>query len=143
MQVNLETIRKTKHNKYAGVIRIILGGLFVMTGMMKLFVPALAAAFAGQLKAAAIPFQAINMLSVPTIETLVGAAMIVGLMSRIGAFVIIGLMLVATYVHLIVDDPTLFPLQPDLPIIPLIVIVFSLYLLVVGGGAWSRDLKKS
>jgi uncharacterized membrane protein YphA (DoxX/SURF4 family) len=143
MRIDLKTISKTTHNKNAGVIRIILGGMFVMTGIMKLAVPSLRDAFAGQLHAASIPFQAFNMWSVPIVETLVGAVLVVGLMSRIGALVIIGLMAVATYVHVVVDDPTLFPLQPELPIIPLIVIVLSFYLLVVGGGAWSRDLKNS
>ena len=143
MRIDLKIISKTTQNKNAGVIRIILGGMFVMTGVMKLVVPLLRDAFAGQLQAASIPFRALNVLVVPIVETLVGVVLIVGLMSRIGALVIIGLMAVATYVHQVVDDPTLFPLQQELPIIPIIVIVLTLYLLVVGGGAWSRDLYNS
>jgi hypothetical protein len=50
-------------------------------------------------------------------------------------------MVVATYVHLVVDDPSLFPLQPREPFIPLIVIVCCAYLLWRGAGAWSLDLK--
>lgn len=57
------------------------------------------------------------------------------------ARIVIGLMLVATYVHLTVDDPSLFPLQPDEPIILLIVIGMASYVLWKGGGSWSRDLK--
>lgn len=114
-----------------------------MTGMMKLFVPSLSEAFAGQLLAAGIPFQTFNVWFVPIVETLVGVALVVGLMSRIGALVVIGLMLVATYVHQVVDDPSLFPLQPELPIIPVIVIGLSLYLLSAGGGEWSKDLRNS
>ena len=53
---------------------------------------------------------------------------------------VIGIMAVATYVHLVVDDPSLFPLQPSEPIIPSIVIAMCLYLLWRGGGSWSRDL---
>ena len=55
--------------------------------------------------------------------------------------VVMGVMLVATYVHLAVDDPSLFPLQPSEPIIPLVVIAMSVYVLLRGAGAWSLDLK--
>lgn len=143
MRINLKTITMTTPNRVAGVLRVALGGMFVMTGIMKLVVPSLGAAFAGQLQAANIPLQAFNIWLVPVIEALVGVVLIVGLMSRIGALVVIGLMVVATYVHLVVDDPTLFPLQPELPIIPIMVIAMSLYILATGGGAWSKDLRNS
>ncbi len=52
-----------------------------------------------------------------------------------------GIMAVATYVHVIVNDPSLFLLQPSEPIIPLLVITAGVYLLWQGGGAWSRDLR--
>jgi len=54
--------------------------------------------------------------------------------------VVIGIMTVATYVHVVVDDPSLFPLQPSEPIIPLAVIAMCVYLLWRGGGSWSKDL---
>jgi hypothetical protein len=50
-------------------------------------------------------------------------------------------MAVATYVHVVVDDPSLFPLQPTEPIIPAMVLLGSAYVLWRGGGSWSRDLK--
>ncbi len=50
-------------------------------------------------------------------------------------------MLVATYVHLVVDDSALFPLQPTEPIIPIGVIAICIYLLWRGAGSWSLDLK--
>ncbi len=70
-----------------------------------------------------------------------GAVLVVGLFVRPAALVVIGIMVVATYVHLVVDDPSLFPLQPSEPIIPLIVIVISVYVLWRGAGAWSLDLR--
>ena len=143
MKLDIDFIGRTSNNKYAGVIRILLGGLFVMTGIMKLVVPSLGLAFAGQLQAANVPFHAFNLWFVPSLEIVVGALLLVGLMSRLGALLVIGLMAVATYVHLLVDDPTLFPLQPELPTIPIVVIVLSVYLLKTGGGSWSWDLKKS
>ena len=143
MDFDLNTIGNTTHNRCAGIVRIFLGGMFVMTGVMKLVVPTLREAFSGQLQAAGIPFHGLNMMVVPLVEVLVGVLLLTGFLSRVGAFVVIGLMVVATYVHLVVDDPTLFPLQPELPIIPIGVILMCGYLLLVGGGAWSRDLKQS
>jgi len=50
-------------------------------------------------------------------------------------------MVVATYVHVVVDDPSLFPLQPSAPVIPLVIIAMCAYLLWRGAGAWSLDLR--
>ena len=57
------------------------------------------------------------------------------------ALVVFGMMLVAIYVHLVVDDHSLFPLQPSEPIIPLIVIAMGAYILWRGAGALSSDLR--
>ena len=62
-----------------------------------------------------------------------------GWFARPAAAMVILLMLVATYVHLVVDDPSLFPLQPTEPIIPLAVIALSTLILWRGAGAWSLD----
>ena len=60
--------------------------------------------------------------------------------TRLATVVVVGIMAVATYVHIVVDDPSLFPLQPSELIIPLVVIAMSAYLLWRGGGSWSKDL---
>jgi len=143
MDLDLKTISQTTNNKLAGVIRIMLGGMFLMTGLMKLLVPSLGIAFAGQLQAANIPFPEFNIWFVPIAEILLGAILTAGMISRLAALAGISLMTVALYVHLVVDDPTLFPLQPELPIIPIMVIVLSIYLIIEGGGAWSIDLKQT
>ncbi len=70
-----------------------------------------------------------------------GAVLAVGAFVRPVAVVVMGIMMVATYVHLVVDDPSLFPLQPSEPIIPLIVIAMSVYVLWRGAGARSLDLR--
>ena len=49
-------------------------------------------------------------------------------------------MVVAAYVHVVANDPALFPLQPVEPIGPIMLLVISLYLVWRGGGAWSVDL---
>ena len=66
--MTLLTIRSTRDDRVAAGIRIASGILFVMTGVMKLAVPTLGAAFAGQLAAANIPFQDLQRWVVPFIE---------------------------------------------------------------------------
>ena len=133
--------RSTRPDKKLAVVRILLGVLFLSTGLMKLFVPELRAAFSGQLTHAAIPAHALNMWFVPLAESLVGLVMVLGFHVRLASLLALVMMVVATYVHLVVHDPNLFPLQPEAPIIPLGVIVLSVYLLWGGAGAWSADLR--
>jgi len=122
-------LRKTTDDQVAAGIRWLLAVLFVMTGTMKLVVPRLADAWSGQLLASGLPLYELSRWSVPFVEILVGVVLGVGFFTRLAAVVVIGIMTVATYVHIVVDDPALFPLQPSEPIIPLAVIVMCVYLL--------------
>ena len=140
---SLQSIRRTRDDRVAAWIRIALGVLFVMTGVMKLVVPSLGAAFVGQLAGADIPLQELNRWLVPFIEVGVGGALLIGFYTRIATLIVFGIMIVGTYVHLVVDDPSLFPLQPEEPIIPVAVMILSIYLLLRGGGSGSSDLRAS
>ena len=139
--MNLDSIRRTSDNKVAATIRFLLALLFLMTGPMKLLVPSLAEAWSGQLLAANLPFYLLTLRTVPYLELALGVILALGIFVRPAVVVVIGIMLAGTYVHLVVDDPSLFPLQPNEPIIPLVVIAMSVYLLLRGAGAWSLDLK--
>ena len=139
----LQSARQTQNDRLAGGIRVALGVLFVMTGVMKLVVPSLGEAFAGQLAAGNIPFQELNRWVVPFIEIGVGGALLVGFHTRIATLLVYSIMIVGTYVHLVADDPALFPLQPEEPIIPIVVMILAVYLLLRGGGSGSSDLKAS
>lgn len=136
-----QKLRNTSDNRLAGIVRLLLAVLFLMTGAMKLAVPTLADAWSGQLLAASIPFYTISRWTVPFLEMSLGVALAVGVFVRPAVVAVMGIMVVATYVHAVVDDPALFPLQPSEPVIPLIVIVMGIYLLWRGGGAWSGDLR--
>jgi uncharacterized membrane protein YphA (DoxX/SURF4 family) len=114
-----------------------------MTGVMKVVVPSLGEAFAGQLAAGNIPFQELNRWMVPFIEIGVGGVLLVGFHTRIATLLVYSIMIVGTYVHLVADDPALFPLQPEEPIIPIVVMILAVYLLLRGGGSGSSDLKAS
>ena len=135
-----QRIRRTQPDGIARSIRVVLGILFVMTGAMKLLVPMLSVAWAGQLAAANIPLPELNRWVVPFIEMAVGVALLVGFYTRIATLLVLNIMAVATYVHLVVHDPALFPLQPAAPIIPAVVVILSVYVLVKGGGSGSLDL---
>ncbi len=134
-------VRDTSFDKLAGVVRLMLGVVFVMTGAMKLVVPMLADAWSGQLLAADLPFYTLTRWTVPFVELALGSVLLIGLFARLASVAVIGIMTVATYTHLVVNDPTLFPLQPSEPIIPIVVMVMSVLIVWRGAGAWSLDLK--
>ena len=136
-----QRVRRTQSDGVARGIRVALGALFVMTGAMKLVVPMLSVAWAGQLAAANIPLPEINRWVVPFVEIGVGVALLVGFYTRIATLLVLNIMVVATYVHLVVQDPALFPLQPAEPVIPAVVMILSVYLMVKGGGSGSLDLR--
>ena len=141
MEELLEKIRRTKDEKGVGVLRIMMGLIIMMSGWMKFLVPTLREAWSGQLLQANLPFYEVNFWVIPVVEIVVGLLLMVGFFSRLGALVVLGMMVVAAYVHLVVDDPSLFPLQPHQPIIPLMLIAIGAYVLWRGGGSWSRDLR--
>ena len=134
-------IRKTSDNKLLGVIRIVLGFMFIMTGVMKLFIPTLTEAWLGQLTQAGMPFVTLTFFFVPVIEIVLGLLLVKGFYTRFFIFIIFPIMFVAIYVHFAVDDPALFPLQPKAPIIPFLVLIMAGLLLWGGGGSWSADLR--
>lgn len=140
MSALIDRLQATSPSVAVGVVRILVGSVFLMTGVMKLAVPRLGEAFAGQLAQARLPLQALSFWLVPIVEILIGVFLILGLLSRLLGLVAIALMLVATYVHLVVDDPALFPLQPQKPVIPVVVMLLCGVLLRRGSGAWSLDL---
>jgi uncharacterized membrane protein YphA (DoxX/SURF4 family) len=115
--------------------------IFLMTGVMKLFIPLFTEAWLGQLVQAGIPFVTFNFFIIPILETLIGLLLLKGFYTRIFALIIFPIMIAAVYVHLAVNDPALFPLQPKLPIVPVVVMIMAIILLRAGGGSWSADLK--
>jgi uncharacterized membrane protein YphA (DoxX/SURF4 family) len=141
--VNTNALRAATDDKLAAGIRLMLALIFLMTGPMKLLVPQFAEAWSGQLLAAQIPFHEISRGTIPYLELLLGLILAIGLFVRPAVVVVIGIMMAATYVHFVVDDPALFPLQPKEPIIPIMVILMSILILWRGAGAWSMDWKAS
>ena len=125
--------------RIAAAVRVGLGFLFVMTGVMKLVVPVLREAFIGQLAASGLPLQQVSQWMVPLAELVVGVMLLLGLYTRLSLLAVLGLMSVATYVHIVAEDPALFPLQPSAPVIPLLVILLAAGLLLRAGVAGREE----
>jgi len=138
----LDQFRNTSNEKLAGVLRILLGSVFFMAGILKVVVPHLGAAFSGQLVAANIPFYELNFYAFPVVEMVLGITLLFGMHTRLSAAIAGLSMVVAAYVHVVANDPALFPLQPVEPIGPIMLLLMSLYLVWRGGGAWSIDLNE-
>ena len=95
MNDTLTKLRQTRASNSAAAIRILLGLLFLSTGVMKFAVPDLRAAFSGQLTAAGIPFHSLNMWVVPAAAIGVGVLFILGFLSRLASLSAIVMMTVA------------------------------------------------
>ena len=139
----MKNLRQTLPNKFTGLIRIMLGIIFLMTGTMKLAFTDFGAAWSIQLIEAEIPFYDLNYWFVPVFEIILGIFLLLGYYSRIGALMVLPVMLVAIYVHLTVSNPAAFPAQPQEPYIPIAIIMMTLVIMKLGGGSWSMDLKSS
>jgi len=137
----MKKLRQTSPNKWVGTIRTMLGIIFLMTGIMKLSFAEFGSAWSIQLIEAEIPFYALNYWFVPILEISLGIILLIGYYSRIGAVMIVPIMLVAIYVHITVSNPAAFPAQPQEPFIPIAVIIMAVIVLIKGGGNWSLDLK--
>ena len=123
-------------NAALGITRIFIGALILMTGIMKFTVPMLRTAWSGQLRLARLPFYKLTFWWFPVAELVVGTLLILGVWTRPAAAVVLLMMLGATYVHIVINDPSVFPLQPNAPIIPVVVIGLTIFVLVGGTGSW-------
>jgi len=138
----LDKLRKTSGDKVGGMLRIVTGLVFIMAGILKILVPSLGQAFSGQLVAAGIPLHGLVHYTFPIAEAVLGFLLLIGLHARVSATLAAASMIVATYVHIIIDDPSLFPLQPVEPIGPLVLLAMLIYTVIRGAGAWSIDLQE-
>ncbi|MEJ2196525.1 MAG: DoxX family protein [Ignavibacteriaceae bacterium] len=141
--MSINDIRQTIDNKLLGVIRIVTGLIFLITGFLQLFIPKFTEAWLGQLIHAGIPLVTLNFFFVPFVEIVLGLLLLKGLFTRFFSLLIFPIMFVAIYVHIFVKDASLFPLQPKLPILPIILLIKAIILLRYGAGSWSDDLRWS
>ncbi len=120
-----------------GTARVFIGALILMTGVMKITVPLLRNAWSRQLRQARLPFYNLTFWVTPVVELTVGTLLVFGVLTRPSAVVVFLMMLGAIYVHVVIDDPSVFPLQPNAPIVPVVVLLLTVFVLVGGTGNWS------
>ncbi len=137
----MKNIRYTTQNKFVGIIRIMLGIIFIITGVMKLTIAEYGAAWSIQLIEADIPLYTFNYWFVPIFEVLLGFFLLMGHYAKVSALLVLPVMLVAVYVHLTVTNLDAFPSQPLEPYMPIAVIMMALLIIIKGAGSWSMDLK--
>jgi len=137
----MRNLRNTIPNKLIGIMRIMLGIIFIMTGTMKLTLADISESWSIQLIEAEIPFYTLNFWFVPVFEIFLGIILLLGYYSRIGALMVLPIMFVAIYVHLTVINPAIFPAQLQEPYIPIAIIIMAVIIIWKGGGNWSMDLK--
>lgn len=138
----MKNIRQTSPNKFIGAIRIMLGVIFIMTGVMKLTMADYGTAWSIQLIEAEIPFYTFNYWFVPVFELILGLFLLLSHYSRVSSLLVLPVMLVAIYVHLTVTNPGAFPSQPQEPYMPIAVLFMALLIVIKGGGGWSIDTYK-
>lgn len=139
----MKNLKHTSTSIFLAVNRLFLGIMFLMAGIMKISFDQFGSAWGIQLYGAQIPFIDVIFWFVPILEILLAGLLLIGIYARVSAAFILPIMLVAIYVHAVVEDPAAFPAQPQAPIMPIIVIMMSLLTLIKGAGRWSWDLKAS
>ncbi|QVL55388.1 MAG: DoxX family protein [Simkaniaceae bacterium] len=125
-------------------MRLIAGVVFLFFGILHLIHPE---NFKNILIATEIPMIHFNLLFVPIVEAVVGILFLLGLFTRLAGIVGVITMGIATWSTLALmkltpqtlpDGIKEVPFSPPV-FIPIIIGVFSLYLLIMGAGAWGID----
>lgn len=118
-------------NAFVSGARVLLGLFFLGSGVAMFFVPGFRADFVGQLASAHIPLQRFTLFVIPLVLGASGVMLMQGVLIRLASFVGILLMALMTYMHLIVDSPSVFPQQFGFPFIPVVALVLSAFLYFV------------
>jgi putative oxidoreductase len=95
------------------------------------------------IEAAGLPVPGLNAALAPVAEVLAGVLVAMGLVTRIGAFLALGAMLVAIYSHAVIDvwpitDDAGASLEPPV-VLPIAIGLAAGYLIFRGGGRFSID----
>jgi len=136
---------KTSNYKFMIFFRLIAGLVLLVFGIIHFLKPE---PLQNILIASGIPMVELNLYLVPFAETLSGILMLLGWYTRIGGLIGAGTMLGAVYSTIVLakmtvanlpDGLTEIPFVPALPI-PIGVLICTLVIIILGGGAWSLDL---
>jgi hypothetical protein len=128
--INEDIISKSD-NAFTSGARVLLGLFFLASGVAMFFVPGFRASLVGQLAVAGIPLQRLTLFVIPLLLGASGVMLMQGVLIRLASLIGILLMALLTYMHLVVDSPTVFPQQFGFPFIPVVALVLSAFLYFV------------
>ncbi|MDF1809355.1 MAG: DoxX family protein [Phycisphaerales bacterium] len=142
-------LTKTSNSKHIAILRIIAGaplfafGVMHITGMLPM---------KPLVEAAGLPLPDIMSIVGPLAQIIAGVLLLFGMHARVGAVIAIGTMLGAVVTHIkIPSDAWPIPVEtapnpnPYVPmmVMAVVIILFSVYVLIKGAGAWSLDSKSN
>ncbi|MGE0198234.1 MAG: DoxX family protein [Simkaniaceae bacterium] len=140
----MEEKKTKKPYKHLFFIRLIVGIIFLFFGIMHLINPE---NFQNILRASDTPLVPFNLVFVPIAEIVVGALLLLGLISRIAGIIGFIIMVIGAWTTLILmhldpsqlpDDLTQKPFYPPI-FIPIVLALLCLYITIFGCGAWGID----
>ena len=125
------------------IARVITGVFFSLSGFNKLFVAANAQAMLHTMHTAGIPYPEFNAIFVASVEFALGAALLVGLLTRLAALALLMICIVATFTEGVQRIPeNLGPLDWLGWFLYLSEVLYALilaWILVCGPGAFALD----
>jgi uncharacterized membrane protein YphA (DoxX/SURF4 family) len=132
---------KTNNSKFLMIPRLLAGLPLLGLGVKHFIDPAHMKSI---LIASGIPMVNLNVFAAPAGEVLAGVLLLLGFYPRIGGLIGAASMVVALYSTVVLSKLTVdalpgglteIPVVPPLPL-PLVVLVCSLVIVALGGGAW-------
>jgi len=134
-------IRRTQPNAIIGVYRILLGLIFVFFGSVKLVFQEIHNSWALMLSEINIPFYDLALIMVPLLQISIGTLLIAGIYSRIGALMVIPIVILPMYAHLTIHNSNAYIFESFELFLPAPLIMMAISVLIYGSGKWSLDVK--
>jgi len=134
----VQRLRQTKPRKIMLLPRLLAGLPLVAFSAMHFMNPE---HFRSILTAAGVPMVEVNVWAASAAEMLGGVLLLTGFFARVGGLLGIGTMAPAILATVKLAGLASAPKVPPLPL-PILVLVASAVVLVLGGGAWSADARR-
>jgi len=128
-------LKTTRRFKHVVIPRLIAGAPLAMIGSLHLVLPSMS--IRPILEAASIEPVGLFVWLVPVLEIVAGLFIVAGRWTRPASGLAVALMGVAIYAHLVADWEGEWS-----PFVPLVVLLSAAYTAVIGGGAWSYDIRR-
>ena len=135
----LQRLRHTTPRKVMLLPRLLAGVPLVIFSAMHFMNPQ---HFRDILTASGVPMVDVNVWAASSAEMLGGILLLTGFFARVGGILGIGTMAPAILATIRLADIAGAPKVPPLPL-PIVVLVASAVVLVLGGGAWSADARRN